>query len=234
MKILTSPIFWFIIIFDIVAYFSYKKVVGWFGEHWVKKELKKLSDEYLIINNLMIKTNDAKTHQIDHVIVSCYGIFVIETKQINGYIYGDDYQEKWVVYSKKKKYFVNNPVHQNYGHLLSLKEILGLEKDKFISIVCISSTAKLKLNSKVALSITNLLEEIKKYKIVILPNYEEIYNKLKSSNIKNIKINKEHVNMIHSNICPKCGNELVLRNGKNGEFMGCSNYPKCKYTRNVK
>jgi len=30
--------------------------------------------------------------------------------------------------------------------------------------------------------------------------------------------------------CPLCGNALVLRNGKYGEFLGCSNYPKCKYT----
>ncbi|MCD4829015.1 MAG: type I DNA topoisomerase [Candidatus Cloacimonetes bacterium] len=33
--------------------------------------------------------------------------------------------------------------------------------------------------------------------------------------------------------CPKCGEELVLKSGKFGEFISCSNYPKCKYTRNI-
>ncbi len=34
-------------------------------------------------------------------------------------------------------------------------------------------------------------------------------------------------------ICPVCGGELKKRNGRYGEFFGCSNYPKCRYTRNV-
>ena len=31
-------------------------------------------------------------------------------------------------------------------------------------------------------------------------------------------------------ICPRCNGELKLRNGRNGKFYGCSNYPKCKFT----
>lgn len=34
-------------------------------------------------------------------------------------------------------------------------------------------------------------------------------------------------------ICPRCGGKLILRHGKYGKFMGCSNYPKCRYTRNI-
>ena len=63
----------------------YKKFIGMAGEFWVKRELKKLSDEYLVINDIMIKTKDGITHQIDHVVISKHGIFVIETKQYNGY-----------------------------------------------------------------------------------------------------------------------------------------------------
>ena len=33
--------------------------------------------------------------------------------------------------------------------------------------------------------------------------------------------------------CPECGSELVLRKGRYGEFIACSNFPKCKYSRNV-
>lgn len=34
-------------------------------------------------------------------------------------------------------------------------------------------------------------------------------------------------------VCPRCGGELKKRNGKFGEFLGCGNYPKCRYTRNL-
>ena len=37
----------------------------------------------------------------------------------------------------------------------------------------------------------------------------------------------------HSMICPKCGGKLEQRNGKFGPFFGCSNYPKCHYTRAI-
>ena len=33
--------------------------------------------------------------------------------------------------------------------------------------------------------------------------------------------------------CPECGSELVLRKGRYGEFIACSNFPKCKYSRNI-
>lgn len=33
--------------------------------------------------------------------------------------------------------------------------------------------------------------------------------------------------------CPRCGGELVLRNGKYGPFYGCSNYPECRYTKKI-
>lgn len=35
-------------------------------------------------------------------------------------------------------------------------------------------------------------------------------------------------------ICPRCGGELIKRNGRFGPFYGCCNYPKCRYTRNEK
>ena len=65
----------------------------------------------------------------------------------------------------------------------------------------------------------------------------------KLSNENNYKENnnitdEEHINNIHkmqldieNNICPRCGAKLVIRNGDYGEFYGCSNYPKCRYTQ---
>lgn len=51
---------------------------------------------------------------------------------------------------------------------------------------------------------------------------------------------EEHVESIRETkkkaaegICPRCGGQLVVRNGKYGKFLGCSNYPKYRYTQNL-
>ncbi len=157
------------------------------GEHWVKKELKKLPSEYLILNNIMFKTKDEHTHQIDHIVISKYGIFVIETKQYNGYIKGNDYDKKWEIYFGRKKFYTNNPVHQNYGHIQSLKEILTINDSCFISIVCISSRAKTNIKSDIAIVLPYLLDKILSYREEILPNHVEIYNTQCNLNIKGFR-----------------------------------------------
>lgn len=91
---LKNPIFWIIIIGAILSTVFYKKMIGMMGEFWTKCELRKLSKEYLVLNDIMLRTEDKKTHQIDHIVVSKYGIFVIETKHYNGYITGNDYDKK--------------------------------------------------------------------------------------------------------------------------------------------
>ena len=239
--LLKQPIFWIIIIADILLVVFYKKIIGAMGELWVKKELKKLNNDYKVINNVMIKTSDGKTHQIDHIVVSEYGIFVIETKQYNGYIKGNDYDKNWMVKLGSKKYYVNNPVHQNYGHVQSIKEILNISDEKLISIVCIPSTAKINVNSKVTVGIGNLLPKIKSYSNKIIYNAEELYLKILNSNIidrkekmkhvknaKNIKDKKEIENI---NKCPECGGNIVKRESEYGKFIGCSNYPRCRYKK---
>ena len=233
--------FWILIILDILLTKYYSKLIGLAGELWVKLELKKLPKDYLILNDVMIETKDESTHQVDHIVVSKYGIFVIETKQYNGYIKGNDYDKKWEINLGKQKYYVTNPVHQNYGHIKSLQEVLSLNENNFISIVCISSRARLKIKSNIVTPIASLLDKILSYKEEVLPNYEEIYNKLLDINIidkskrkkhvkqaKNIKKEKEQQSV---NKCPKCGGNLIIRNGKYGSFIGCSNYPRCKYTK---
>lgn len=236
---LNNPIFYIVVILGILSFIFYKKIIGIFGEYWVKKELRKLSNDYKIINDLMIKTDDHLTHQIDHIIVSKFGIFVIETKQYNGYIIGNDYDKKWTIKYGRNEYYINNPVHQNYGHIKAIKRLLNIDEDKLISVVCISSKSKLKIDSKYVVSIYELLNKIKSYKDLIINNYEELYNKLNELNIIDKRQIKEHVfyaknvsalnKVKFKNKCPKCGGELVEREGKYGKFLGCSNYPRCRY-----
>jgi hypothetical protein len=242
--LLSSPWYWVILLLSgIIIFVCIKygaKIIGWFGEHWTKQSLDVLDkDKYIVLNDIMISVN-GKTHQIDHIVLSKYGIFVIETKQYNGYIKGNDYDKKWEIYSGRKKYYVNNPVHQNYGHIQSLKELLSLNDNYFVSIVCISSNARINIKSGIVVELPDLVDKIKTYNVELLPNYNEIYDLLDTLNIKDkserrkhIKYAKETKSQNEKNSigkCPKCGGDLVARNGKYGSFLGCSNYPKCKYT----
>lgn len=51
---------------------------------------------------------------------------------------------------------------------------------------------------------------------------QQIRTKVKSDNTK-----------ISTGVCPRCGGNLIKREGKYGSFLGCSNYPKCKYTSKI-
>lgn len=244
LKTIFRPQVLIIIILCILMDVYYKKFIGLAGEFWVKRELKKLSDEYLVINDIMIKTKDGSTHQIDHVVISKYGIFVIETKQYNGYIKGNDYDKRWLIKNGKKKIYVNNPLHQNYGHVKSLEEILNLPEEKFISLVCIPSRATVSVKSNNVTRIYNLLDKITSYKEDIIENPNELYEIITNLNITDKVERKVHVKNTREiksnkdeelkNKCPKCEGELIKRNGKYGEFMGCSNFSKCRLSKLIR
>lgn len=189
---LKNPLFWIVIIVGITCLLFYKQIVGRAGEYWTKKELKKLGKGYLIINDLMIRTEDKKTHQIDHVVISKFGIFVIETKQYDGYITGNDYDKKWCMKAWKNRLYINNPVHQNYGHIKALQEVLKLNEKKFISIICMSGNAKLKIKSNKVVKVNDVINKIKSYQNILIDNCEEIYDELRNINITDRKQRNQH------------------------------------------
>ena len=236
---LTNPLIISIIVLGLISAIFYKQIIGQFGEHWTKKALSKLpKDKCKIINNLFISVNGL-THQIDHVIISPCGIFSIETKQYNGYITGSKYDENWVRHAGKNKYYYTNPIRQNYGHCKALAELLNVDESKIYNIVCIPSKAKLKIEHDGELvRYDTIVDKIMSYNEEIINNVNELYDQLIESNIKDRKIKRKHIENIKSNIdrsdinkCPKCGGVLVERESKYGKFIGCSNYPKCKYTQ---
>jgi len=218
-------------------------VKGWIGEKAVADILAKLpTDQYKIINNLMIKTDNG-TNQIDHIVVSKYGIFVIETKNYKGWITGGEYSDTWTKNMYGKKYPFYNPLKQNYGHVKNLSKITNLSLDKFIPIVAFSSRSELKVQTeKPLIYISKIKRTVETYTDIKLNEFEvvDIYNQLLSLNIIEKEAKKDHINNINRNvneiknkvnngICPRCGSKLVQRTGKYGQFMGCSGYPKCKY-----
>lgn len=238
--------------FEIIILFSislllkiyYPNFRGLMGEFWVKIELNKLpKNEYIVLNDIMIYDNN-RTHQIDHIVISNYGIFVIEMKNYYGLIKGNKYDNKWYQYLGRTRNNFLNPIHQNYGHIKSLANLLKLDEKYFISIICFSNQADLKVNCKDDITHLDFLKnKILKFKDI---NYtydiNELANIIKNNNIVDRKMRRKHIKDIHTKIkndnelvnkmiCPKCGNQLVKKTGKYGTFIGCSNFPKCKYTK---
>ena len=218
---------------------------GAMGEKRVANLLKKLpEDRYKVINNLLIQ-NNGYTTQIDHIVVSVYGIFVIETKTYKGWIYGGENSDYWTQNIYGNKYQLRNPIHQNYGHIKAIKNILheypGLP---YISIIAFSRQASLGVSSNTPVIYwSQILPVIYQFenKILTERQVEMLANLITASNLDSKETRKEHVKSVRSNIqkrnetinsgkCPRCGGTLVRRQGKYGSFYGCSNYPKCKYT----
>ena len=140
---------------------------------------------------------------------------------------------------RKKKYYYSNPIRQNYGHVKALSELLKMDESKIYNIVCIPSKATLKIKHDGELvRYDTIADKILSYNNVVIDDINNIVNIINSNNITDEKIKKEHIKNIRENIidkdpnkCPKCGGQLVERNGKYGRFIGCSNYPRCKYTK---
>ncbi|HEY8419508.1 MAG TPA: NERD domain-containing protein [Clostridia bacterium] len=216
------------------------------GEFAVKLVLLLLNKrKYKKFHNVIFKDDD-KTIQIDHLIFSKYGIFVIETKNYSGTIYGSENAHYFYKFNHNKKYEFYNPIKQNFGHIFALKNVLG--DYKYISAVVFTGYAKLKVESKSFVGyVGELPRYIKSFKEEIYSEEQvlEISEKLKALALKGIFINREHIKSvkqrlqeydekIENMICPKCGNQLVIRKGQYGEFLGCSAYPDCQFTQKIK
>lgn len=244
-----------------LAWYNSARQKGKRGEMRVFSILSQLSDEYTILNDLVLRT-DKGTTQIDHVVVSKYGVFTIETKNYRGEIYGDDKRQKWtqlivtkVTYAKKRwktytyvtKNNFYNPVKQSLGHAFRIKELLyAFPHVKIVPIVAFAGNAILS-NIDTRHHVVykeNLPEIIDRYKTICLTDndVQAIIDILEKNNIREFLSDRQHVKniraaarkankTINAGICPKCGGQLVKRRGKYGSFYGCSNYPKCKFTK---
>jgi hypothetical protein len=100
-------------------------------------------DKYHVLRNVTLPIADGTT-QIDHIIVSEYGVFVIETKNMKGWIFGGVHQRQWTQKIFKYTSKFQNPLHQNYKHVETLKSLLELTDQQIFSIVVFvgSSTFK--------------------------------------------------------------------------------------------
>lgn len=173
--------------------------IGRFGERFVSRKLHKLDPaHYRILNDLMLpsKGNSSAT-QIDHVVVSNYGIFCIETKAYKGWIFGNANQEHWtqVIYRYREKFY--NPLRQNYAHARAIEDLIGPQrlKSPIVSLVAFPNADKLKISGTDSVGhARDVVRKIENYTGAIYSDNErdEIFDLLMRANIIDKEARKLH------------------------------------------
>jgi len=218
---------------------------GLFGELRVQAAtgLRLSGRTYRSLHNLTLPTRDGTT-QIDHVIVSKFGVFVIETKNFTGWIFGDEGSRKWTQSIYGNSYQFLNPLHQNYKHLKAVENLLGLGPRCLHSVVVFVGTSEFKTMMPPNVLGRRQLVPYIRAKTDILLSDEQVKESIRilEGHVSSAEIRRRHIENLKRNernpICSLCGNAMVLRTAKTGpnsggQFWGCSGYPRCRATKSA-
>lgn len=224
---------------------------GYSGEKSVQlfTSLRLDSTVYQRIDNITLGSAE-ETTQIDHVFVSEYGVFVVETKNMKGWIFGGENHAVWTQRIFKKSSKFQNPLRQNYKHVKALQALLALPPTAIHSVVVFVGESEFK--TPMPQNVTHqggLVTYIKSFTSPFLTKeqVQGVVEKIEQARLPETKETaRRHVENLRARsrkvdageACPRCGARLVLRTSKNGahvgsQFLGCSGYPKCRYTRAV-
>lgn len=223
-----------------------KKIRGWFGEKkttfylWLSLNAK----VYRRFHDFIIPSKNGTT-QIDHLIVSPYGLFIVETKNRKGWIFGSEGQHKWTQSLYGQNYSFQNPLRQTFRQKKILSEFLGIHESIIHTVIYFVGDCEFKTQVPANVINSRLGKYVKKFNDRVLSPKEitKILGVLEQHMTKSSLTTKDHVRSLrqrHSSttVCPKCGSNLVERTAKKGanagsKFLGCENYPKCRFTRNI-
>ncbi len=230
--------------------FLLPKIKGRIGEAVVNSRIRQLDPQvYHLISDVMLPTPEGTT-QIDHVIVSRYGIFVLETKAYKGWIYGDEREPQWTqgIYRHKSRF--QNPLRQNYKHTKTLADLTTIPHDYFKSVVVFvgDCTFKTAMPPNVVY-VRDLVLHIKSVQTAIIMDeqVQEIANtirlwagtvteKQKAGHVAHVRQQKAPASSdAQAPSCPRCRESMILRTSTRdgSRFWGCRRYPACRGIRKV-
>ncbi len=266
---------------DIVLDALFKSI---FTADWIGRRGEKLTVRWLktlnffgrkgqILRNLYVPKDNGETSEIDVIYICQKGIYVLESKNYSGWVFGDEKSAYWtVMLPNKQKNRLYNPILQNQTHIKWLRAYIG-ENIPLFSIIVFSERCELKKVEATSVPVVKrdflygtikrmwdaspdvlseteviaLFEKLKKLtnaetatKEAHIRNIEEKYaKKEKPKEDKNQEPIAELQPSAGEWICPRCGGQLILRTVKKGEnagkqFFGCGNFPKCRYTQEIK
>ena len=265
-----------------IPYQTMKRDKGRFGEYETYRSLQSFESKGAkFLFNLYLPKGNNETAEIDVLMIYQTGIFVFESKNYSGWIFGEENQKNWTQTlphgrgrTALKEHFPN-PVWQNKLHIASLKQVLEGRSAAIFSLIVFSNRCELKnvnlynndiivihrreivsavnrcvcdirLSENEISSIYSLLypysqttqaekqKHIDAIQRTLTDNSQETINPTQNTVIPN----SEDPNREQLMVCPRCGAALILRTAKRGvnagnQFYGCSNYPTCKYIKNI-
>jgi len=195
----------------------------------------------------VIIPDERGTTEVDIILVGNTGVFVIEQKEYNAWIFGSEDDDKWTArYVDGSTHQLQNPLRQNYRHVMALVAHLGLPRDTFHSLVAFSGDCELKTPMPSNVLVGDYQSRVRWTDGIRLTDADvsrvcEALRALESRSTEAARI--EHVGRLHERFssmttCPKCGAPLVERRStkptSDGEpFLGCRAYPRCTYTKKI-
>lgn len=199
---------------------------------------------YRRLHNVTLLTPDGST-QIDHVFLSPFGIFVLETKNMSGRICGDERQPQWTQQFPRQSFHFQNPLRQNYRHLKALETVLGIAPEHLHSVVVFVGGGHFAtpMPANVVRG-TAFVEYIRSFRQPVFDAAEvdALLRVLRDARqAPSLATHRRHVQSLKQRNagarqhCPACGSPMVLRTARSGpragqQFWGCSAYPRCRTT----
>ena len=155
----------------------------------------------------------------------------------------EDDSTTWEEYKNKKKFTTlktyeaktkqnttyDNPNFKNYPHLSTSEKIVNWIEENPDTSFCI-----ILIGICLAFNLIISLFEEKKKDNKDLKQTTYIYTTDYTTSSTQTETNKPIVKTQNNYTCPLCGGQLQLKNGRYGKFIGCKNYPNCKYTKSLK
>ena len=220
-------------------------VKGHLGELWMRFLIDRHlpAPHYHALHNVTLATLDGTT-QVDHIVISRFGVFVLETKNMRGWIFGSEQQAQWTqkIYRHSRRF--QNPLRQNYKHLKAVQALLELPEENVHSVVNFVGSASFR--TVMPANVTRgsgFIAHIKSFGCVVFSDEQTrtALARLHSGRLTpNRQTHQQHVRHLQQRSdpqaqrrCPRCGSALVLRTRRSGkqageQFWGCSTYPRCR------
>jgi hypothetical protein len=181
---------------------------GNYGEYLTFTHLEKLNVYHRLMTNLYIPKKDGSTTEIDLIMLSQSGIYVIESKNYSGWIFGDEKSKNWMQTlqnGQMNRFF--NPIWQNKGHINALKNVVELVDEQFYkSYIIFSERCKLKKLSVTSPTVkvikrNKLIKTIKKdiessTDVMTKDEVEQLYIKLQKYSLADKAAKESHVENI--------------------------------------
>ncbi|WP_233266453.1 nuclease-related domain-containing protein [Cobetia sp. L2A1] len=228
-------------------YLKSPRMKGRIGEWRVRWMARRLGKQgFRTLHNVTLKTPGGTT-QIDHVLLSRFGCFVLETKNMKGWISGSEHEANWTQQFPRQSFSFQNPLRQNYKHLKALEATLGVTPEHLHSVIVFVGSAVLKTEMPPNVTHgTGFVSFIRTFQTPVFSEaqVEAMHEALRMGRLAPTRATQRaHVQHLKQRNdsqarceCPKCGSRMVLRTARAGaregqQFWGCSAYPECRVTQ---